>query len=172
MAASGPAQDGVFICKPGTEVVAAGEQRHIPYMIGMTSEDIMPPILYTMVKGWCKTQNAQNGPACYGWFFDRQLPGDKNGAWHSSDLWYWFGTLDHCWRPFTATDKVLSAQMVTYLTNFAKTGDPNGGGMPTWAPLDAAHTKVLRLGEQPPHMGKASLAKLAWTMLTNKAVGE
>ena len=28
--------------------------------------------------------------------------------------------------------------MVTYLTNFAKTGDPNGGGMPTWAPLDAA----------------------------------
>ena len=172
MAASGPAQDGVFICKPGTEVVAAGEQRHIPYMIGMTSEDIMPPILYTMVKGWCKTQDEQNGPACFGWFFDRQLPGDKNGAWHSSDLWYWFGTLDHCWRPFTATDKVLSAQMVTYLTNFAKTGNPNGGGMPTWAPLDAAHTKVLRLGEQPPHMGKASLAKLAWTMLTNKAVGE
>ena len=172
MTVSGPAQDGVFICKPGTEVVTAGEQRHIPYMLGMTSEDIMPPILYTMVKGWCKTQDEQNGPACFGWFFDRQLPGDKNGAWHSSDLWYWFGTLDHCWRPLTATDKVLSAQMVTYLTNFAKTGNPNGGGIPTWTPLDAAHTKVLRLGEQPPHMGKASLAKLVWTMLTNKAVGE
>ena len=172
MAAAGPAQDGVFICKPGTEVVAAKEQRHIPYLIGMTSEDIMPPILYMMVKGWCKTQAEQGGPACYGWFFDRQLPGDKNGAWHSSDLWYWFGTLDHCWRPFTATDKVLSAQMVTYLTNFAKTGNPNGGGMPAWVPLDASHTKVLRLGEQPTHMGKASMAKLAWTMLTNKAVGE
>ena len=66
----------------------------------------------------------------------------------------------------------MSAQLVTYLTNFAKTGNPNGGGMPTWTPLDAAHTKVLRLGEQPPHMGKASLAKLVWTMLTNKAVGE
>ena len=172
MAAAGPAQDGVFICKPGTEVLAAKEQRHIPYLIGMTSEDIMPPILYTMVKVWCKTQAEQGGPACYGWFFDRQLPGDKNGAWHSSDLWYWFGTLDHCWRPFTATDKVLSAQMVTYLTNFAKTGNPNGGGMPAWVPLDASHTKVLRLGEQPTHMGKASMAKLAWTMLTNKAVGE
>ena len=172
MAAAGPAQDGVFICKPGTEVLAAKEQRHIPYLIGMTSEDIMPPILYTMVKVWCKTQAEQGGPACYGWFFDRQLPGDKNGAWHSSDLWYWFGTLDHCWRPFTATDKVLSAQMVTYLTNFAKTGNPNGGGMPAWVPLDASHTKVLRLGEQPTHMGKASMAKLAWIMLTNKAVGE
>ena len=172
MAAAGPAQDGVFICKPGTEVVAAKEQRHIPYLIGMTSEDIMPPILYTMVKGWCKTQAEQDGPACYGWFFDRQLPGDKNGAWHSSDLWYWFGTLDHCWRPFTARDKVLSAQMVTYLTNFAKSGSPNGNGMPAWVPLDKTHSQVLRLGEQPTHMGKASMAKLAWTMLTNKAVGE
>ena len=62
--------------------------------------------------------------------------------------------------------------MVAYLTNFAKCGNPNGSGMPAWVPLDKTHSQVLRLGEQPTHMGKASMAKLAWTMLTNKAVGE
>ena len=172
MAAGGPVLDGVFAVKPGPDVVAAGEQRHIPYLIGMTSEDIMPPILYKMVGDWCRTQAAQNGPAAYGWFFDRKLPGDSHGAWHSSDLWYWFGTLDHCWRPFTAKDRVLATQMVTYLTNFAKTGDPNSADVPVWEPIDAAHSRVLRLGENPTHMGRASMAKLTWTMLTNKAVGE
>ena len=172
MSANGPVQDGVFICKPATEVIAAGEQRHIPYLIGMTSQDMMPPILYKMAGDWCRTQAAQNGPASYEWFFDRQLPGDACGAWHSSDLWYWFGTLDHCWRPFTAQDKVLSAQMVSYLTNFAKHGDPNGTDVPVWLPIDATQHKVLRLGEQPARMGSASMPKLVWTMLTNKAVGE
>jgi len=61
---------------------------------------------------------------------DRQFPGDDRGAWHSSDLWYWFGTLAHCWRPFTEKDTALSAQMVDYLTNFARTGDPNGADLP------------------------------------------
>lgn len=119
MSANGPMLDGVFSCKPGTEVVAAGEQRKIPYLIGMTSQDIMPLFLYKMAGDWCRTEAAQNSPANYEWFFDRQLPGDNCGAWHSSDLWYWFSTLDHCWRPFTAKDKVLSSQMVSYLTNKA-----------------------------------------------------
>lgn len=170
--ASCPVLDGVYLTKKGSETVAAHEQRHIPYLIGMTSEDIMPPILYACLKDWCRTQAAQGGPASYGWFFDRQLPGDKNGAWHSSDLWYWFGTLEHCWRPFTAQDRLLSEQMVGYLTNFAKSGDPNGGGLPAWTELKKGQSRVLRLGEQAPHMGTANVAKLTWTMIHNKAVGE
>lgn len=170
--ASCPVLDGVYLTKKGTETLAAGEQRHIPYMIGLTSEDIMPPILYACAKDWCRTQAAQGGPASYGWFFDRQLPGDKNGAWHSSDLWYWFGTLDHCWRPFEPKDRLLSEMMVNYLTNFAKTGDPNTNGLPHWDALKKGQSKVLRMGETVPHMGTANVAKLTWTMLHNKAVGE
>ena len=55
----------------------------------------MPPILHTMAHGWCAARTMPS----YSWYFDRKLPGDENGAWHSSDLWYWFGTLDNCWRP-------------------------------------------------------------------------
>ena len=154
-----------FPCFDGRFVVKNAAPKTIPYMIGSTSHDMMPPILFSMAKKWC---NAQEKPS-YAWFFDRMLPGDNNGAWHSSDLWYWFGTLANCWRPMEEKDYALSEQMVSYLCNFVRSGDPNGKGLPHWAP---AGSKAMCLGEQPAHMGKPNLLKLIRIMLTNKAVGE
>jgi para-nitrobenzyl esterase len=109
----------------------------------------------------------------YVWYFERMLPGDKNGAWLSSDLWYWFGTLDNCWRPMEAQDREISDQMVRYLCRFAKTGNPNHSSyLPTWLPLAKGQDHVLRLGDGKTHMGKPALGKMVLTMLTNKAVGE
>ena len=163
-----PCRDGRLVIGAGTEILAAGGHSNIPYMVGSTSEDMMPPILYTMGKSWCAAQKKKS----YTWFFDRKLPGDDNGAWHSSDLWYWFGTLDNCWRPMEKKDYDLSSSMTDYLTNFCKTGDPNGEGLADWLPADKKQNAALRLGEGEVRMGPVQMLKLIKTMLTNKAVGE
>ena len=161
-AAAFPVTDGRF-------AVAGGKAKNIPYMAGSTSHDMAPPILQGMTRKWI---SAREKPS-YTWFFDRMLPGDDCGAWHSSDLWYWFGTLENCWRPMEEKDRKLSGQMTDYLCNFAKTGDPNKAAkLPTWIASDKGQTRVLRLGEKPTHMCKPSVLKMIGTMLTNKAVGE
>jgi para-nitrobenzyl esterase len=54
-------------------------------------------------------------------------------AFHSDDIEYVFGTLDTrpAWK-VSPEDRTLSDQVMTYWTNFAKTGDPNGAGMTVW----------------------------------------
>ena len=134
-------------------------------MSGSTSEDFGSPVLYSLAQKWCKAQSTPS----YLWFFDRRLPGDDRGAWHSSDLWYWFGTLENCWRPMEQKDYDLSHQMTDYLTNFAKSGNPNGQNLPTWQP---AKKGTMRLGEGETAMGKVSRAKLWYNLFTTKSVGE
>jgi para-nitrobenzyl esterase len=54
-------------------------------------------------------------------------------AFHSDDIEYIFGTLDT--RPGETVrpeDRRLSEQMMGYWTNFARSGDPNGPGLPVW----------------------------------------
>lgn len=163
-----PVIDGRFVVDNGSSLLAAGKQKKIHYMAGATSEDMMPPVLLQMARSWCEKQEKKS----YTWFFNRRLPGDENGAWHSSDLWYWFGTLPNCWRPMEKKDYDLSGQMTDYLVNFCKYGDPNGAGLTGWVPSGKNQGKVLVLGEEDTHMGRPSLPKLVKTMLTNKAVGE
>ena len=88
-------------------------------------------------------------------------------------MWYWFGTLENCWRPMEQKDFELSQQMVSYLVNFCTKGDPNKAALlPTWIASGKGQSRVLILGEKPTGMGKPSMLKMIGTMLTNKAVGE
>ena len=159
-AAAFPVKDGLF--------TTGDAPWNIPYMAGATSHDMMPPVLMGMTRKWI---GGRRQPG-YTWYFDRMLPGDSNGAWHSSDLWYWFGTLPNCWRPMEEKDYRLSEEMVRYLCGFATNGDPNGEGLPTWEPSVSGGKQVLCMGEKTTAMAKPPMGKLIKIMLTNKAVGE
>lgn len=153
-----PVKDGILIKdKPSV--------KNIPYMVGSTSHDMAPAILYLMTESWAKKNGA------YMWMFGRMLPGDDKGAWHSSDLWYWFGTLHNCWRPMTEKDYFLSDIMSSYLCNFVKNGNPNGEGLISWEKCKGSKS-VMCFGDSMALQGKVKMTKLIKTTLTNKPVGE
>lgn len=163
-----PCMDGRLITGSGVELLSAGKQMDIPYLCGSNSEDVATPIISRMAHQWCA---AQKKPS-YAWFFNRRLPGDDCGAWHSADLWYWFGTLKNGWRPWEKEDYRLTEQMTDYLTNFVKTGNPNSDGLPAWLPSAKKQKKMMCFGQDETHMAKPNALRLLYTMLTNKAVGE
>ncbi len=136
-------------------------------MIGITSEDVMPFLLSVFADILCKSQKKAGVPT-YRYFFKRQLPGDNKGAWHSSDLWYFYGALDKCWRPFSEDDHRLADVMQDYAVNFFKTGDPNGKGLLRWEPALTSKKDYIFFDELPARMDKLPQWKLLKTMLTAK----
>jgi para-nitrobenzyl esterase len=49
----------------------------------------------------------------------------------------------------SAADRAVSQAMQAYWTNFARSGDPNGSGLPAWPRYEGAGTQVLQFGATP-----------------------
>ena len=91
--------------------------------------------------------HAAAGHATWQYQFDRAIPG-KPTVLHSSELPYVFGNLfSHGSQAgqYEAVDRQLSDALQAYLTNFAKTGDPNGAGLPPWPKSETATRAYLEL---------------------------
>lgn len=122
-----------------------------------TQEDMnricgMADIMSVSNRTFAELKEQQGRQKAYVYYFNREVPGeDHRGAFHSSELWYVFGTLQRCWRPMNGIDYDLSDVMVRYWSNFAKTGNPNGDGPETWEAYSAEKPGSMILGEKP-HM--------------------
>jgi para-nitrobenzyl esterase len=81
------------------------------------------------------------------------VPPDKAGfpnygAFHTSDVPYALHTL-HTWdRPWQQLDKDLEEMISSYWANFAKTGDPNGGGLPEWKSYSKVSGNIMQFGDK------------------------
>ena len=58
-------------------------------------------------------------------------PARKLGVYHGLEAGYVLGNLDRS-EGYDDKDMELSGKMTSYWVNFAKTGDPNGQGLPDW----------------------------------------
>ncbi|MDX2045856.1 MAG: carboxylesterase family protein [Chitinophagaceae bacterium] len=70
----------------------------------------------------------------------------RYGAGHGSEVSFVFNTLNARWgapAEATAEEKELARIMNTYWTNFAKTGNPNGKGLPVWPLYDSQKEDIL-----------------------------
>jgi para-nitrobenzyl esterase len=70
------------------------------------------------------------------------------GVYHFAEIIYAFDNLavrpDWGWQE---SDRRLAKTMADYWTNFAKTGNPNGTGLPNWPVFQARSRAVMGLGE-------------------------
>ncbi len=112
--------------------------------------------------------HAKAGYPTYRYKFNRPRPlGDKTepGAVHSADIEYAMGNLEdnHVFY-WTDVDYAISRTFLSFYANFAKTGNPNGEGLPQWdmingqldcppvMQIDTISAQINSQGEAPYHL--------------------
>ena len=72
-----------------------------------------------------------------------------HGTYHSGEMIYAYGCIGLSERQFAYDEKDYALQdiMLNYWLNFAKTGNPNGEGLPTWEEYQNNADGVMELGE-------------------------
>lgn len=107
---------------------------------------------------WARLQAKTGRSKVFYYYFDQHPDYSKDsprfgyGSPHGQEVAFVFQHLNPSDPNASNTDQEISDAMSTYWTNFAKTGDPNGTGVPAWPTFSDATPAVMYFS-QTPHIG-------------------
>ena len=102
-------------------------------------------VFSSQMRQWARAMENVTSDA-YVYYFTAAPPipnSDYLGAYHSAEVPYPFQNIS---PSFGDADRALSDAMSEYWVNFAKTGDPNGAGLPKWEPYNLDSEPFMELG--------------------------
>jgi para-nitrobenzyl esterase len=104
---------------------------------------------------WARLQARARKSKVFCYYFDQHperrpdSPQADHGTPHGVDVPYVFQTLDRTKPDITQSDLQISEAVATYWVNFAKRGDPNGAGVPTWPQFTENDRQVMYFNNKP-----------------------
>jgi para-nitrobenzyl esterase len=156
----GPHADAILSVYPhATDAEAAKSSK------GISRESMFSWSTWT----WARLQSEKGKGKAFEYYYDYHAP-DVDGSGHGSDVPYAFQTLaggrGGAPKP---EDLKLSDMISSYWVNFAKSGDPNGPGLPKWPAFAENDQKVMVFDAAPsarpvPNLDKLKVfdAYMAW----------
>jgi para-nitrobenzyl esterase len=106
---------------------------------------------------WAMLQSEKGKGKAFVYYYDHRTPQQPNGASHGAEIAYVFRTLgvpgSNLGGPIVAPrpeDLKMSELMSSYWTNFAKTGSPNGPGLPVWPEISVKDQRVMFFDDTQP----------------------
>lgn len=101
---------------------------------------------------WAQLQTATGKQPAYLYLFTFSTPewgadgeARRIGSPHAGDLAYGFDNLRYADNAYSGEDEKMADITADYWVNFARNGDPNGKGLPTWPAYNAKAERMINL---------------------------
>jgi len=143
-----PIVDGYVLPEAVADLFKEEKENNVALLTGW-NQDESDTVFGVQNYAWANIESEQ-GRKVYVYRFARKPPATgeykKYGAFHSGEVPYVFDNLRVVDRPWEPIDHRLATLMSTYWANFVKTGDPNGEGLPAWAPYHGTDKRMMVFG--------------------------